>query len=164
MRRIGVLTTAMIVCLCCLGVAASASAQDGGFDGVVRAVDARYHVHGRRVPMMWAISLVARGYTHGGVRGLRVVEFEGLRSEINRGGLDEMVRSELGSGWSPMVRQRSLRQGSGQAVTETSTVWVQPAGKRMRMVVVNLEGTELNLVRMELIPEALAKWDEKGGE
>ncbi len=155
MRRIGFITTAMIVCLCCLGLMASAEATGDGFDGIVRQVESRYHVQGKRVPMMWAVSLLARGFTHGGVRGLRVVEYEGVRAQIDQSGLDQMVRSELGKGWSPMVRERSEK--------ETSLVYVQAAeGKRVRMVVVSLDGTELNLVRMELSPEALARWQEKG--
>ncbi len=141
MRRIGFLTTAMIVCLCCVGMAASVEAAGDGFDGIVRQVETRYHVHGKRIPMMWAVSLAARGFTHGGVRGLRVVEYEGVREQVDRSGLDQMVRSELGRGWSPMVRERSEK--------ETSLVYVQAApDQRMRMVVVSLEGTELNLVRM----------------
>lgn len=153
MRRMGAVTTAMIVCLCCLGLASSVEAAGDGFDGIARQMEARYHVHGKRIPMMWAVSLAARGFTHGGVRGLRVVEYEGVREQIDRSGLDQMVRTELGSGWSPMVRARSE--------TETSLVYVQALpDKRMRMVVVSLEGTELNLVRMEVSSEALARWEE----
>ncbi len=155
MRRIGFLTTAMIVCLCCLGLVASEAATGDGFDGIVRQVEGRYHVHGKRVPMMWAVSLAARGFTHGGVRGLRVVEYEGVRAQIDQRWLDQTVRSELGNGWSAMVRDRSEK--------ETSLVYVQAAPeKRVRMVVVSLDGTELNLVRVELSPEALARWEEKG--
>lgn len=155
MRRIGFLTTAMIVCLCCLGLVASEAATGDGFDGIVRQVESRYHVHGKRVPMMWAVSLAARGFTHGGVRGLRVVEYEGVRAQIDQRWLDQTVRSELGNGWSPMVRNRSEK--------ETSLVYVQAAPeKRVRMVVVSLDRAELNLVRVELSPEALAKWEESG--
>ena len=155
MRRIGFLTTAMIVALCCLGLVASEAATGDGFEGIVRQVEGRYHVHGKRVPMMWGVSLLARGFTHGGVRGLRVVEYEGLRARIDGSWLDQTVRSELGSGWSPMVRERS----DG----ETSLVYVQSAPeKRVRMVVVSSDGAELNLVRVELSPEALAKWEDRG--
>ncbi len=154
MRRMGVMTTLMIVCLCCVGVVASASSKGDGFDGLVRAVDERYHVHGRGVPMMWAMSLVARGATRGGVRGMRVVTYESFPAGADRTEIDRMVKAKLGAGWTPMVRSRSER--------ETSLVYVQPDGVWVRMVVVNLEKDELEMVRMEMNPEALARWEDEG--
>jgi hypothetical protein len=155
MRRLGWMTTAMIVCLCCIGMAASAAGGSNGFDGVVRAVNERYHVQGKGVPMMWAVSLVARGFTHGGVRGMRVVTYEHFPEGVDRGEIEGIVRTQLGSEWTPMVRSRS--EG------ETSLVYVQPNGRWMRMVVVNVEGHELNAVRMEMDPEALARWEKDQG-
>ena len=144
----------MIVCLCCVGMASSAASKSDGFDGLVRAVDARYHVHGSRAPMMWAVSLAARGFTHGGVRGMRVVTYEGFPEEVDRGEIEGMVRAQLGAEWMPMVRSRS--EG------ESSLVYVQPDGERVRMVVVSLEKHELDMVRMEMNPEALARWEREG--
>ena len=130
-----------------------ASAEPHGFDTLRRALDGELHRQGKGVPMMWAVSLAARGFTGGGVRGLRVVQYEGLPEEAfaDRVALEQTVRRELGAEWSPMVRERS--EG------ETSLVYVQPAGKNVRMIVMDLEGRELNLVRMELSPEALARWE-----
>ena len=156
MRRMGWMTTAMLVCLCGVGMAASAAGASEGFDGVVRTLNERYHVRGKGVPMMWAVSLLARGFTRGGVRGLRVVEYEGLPAEADRAGMAAVVRERLGTGWSPMVRSSSEH--------ETSLVYVQPEGAWMRMVVVDAEGSELHLVRMEMNPEALARWEKDGGE
>lgn len=159
MRRMG-MSCAMVfagVCWCAtVMVGASGRGKERGFDGIVGAVNARYHLHGRRVPMMWMVSLAARAASHGGVRGMRVVTYEGLGQGVEREGLEEIVRAELGEDWSPMVRERSE--------AETSLVYVQPDRKWVRMIVVDLEEGELNLVRMEMRPEALAKWDEKGGQ
>ena len=156
MRRMGAMTTAMIAALCCVGMAASAATKGDGFEGLVRAVNARYHVHETRVPMMWAVSLVARGVTHNGIRGMRVVTYEAFPADADRTEIETMVRSELGAGWSPMVR--SVRPGSAASKGETSLVYVEPNGDQVRMVVVSLEGRELSLVRMEMNPEALARW------
>ena len=130
-----------------------AAAGPHDFDTLRQALDGELHRRGKGVPMMWAVSLAARGFTGGGVRGLRVVQYEGLPEEAfaDRVALEKTVRRELGAEWSPMVRERSAG--------ETSLVYVQPAGKNVRMIVMDLEGRELNLVRMELSPEALARWE-----
>lgn len=153
MRRMGWMTTAMLVCLCCVGVAAAANGKGDGFDRLVGALNERYHVHGKGVPMMWAVSLAARGFTHGGVRGMRVVQYEQFPEGVDRAEMEGMVREHLGAAWSPMVRSRSD--------AETSLVYMQPDGASTRMVVVNLEGRELNVVRMEMNPEALARWEKE---
>ena len=138
---------------------AIAGERVGSFDAVRSALDQQLHVRGKGVPMMWAVSLVARGFSHNGVRGLRVVTYEGLPAEAvaDRVALERTVRERLGREWSPMVRDRSDH--------ETSLVYVQPAGRDgrlMRMIVVDLDGQEVDLVRLELSPDALARWESEG--
>ena len=41
-------------------------------------------------------------------------------------------------------------------------MYVQPDGARVRMIVISLEANELDLVRMEMSPDALARWKAKG--
>ena len=48
----------------------------GRFDGVVRTIETRYHVHATRIPFLGLISFVSRKATHGGVSNLHVAEFE----------------------------------------------------------------------------------------
>ena len=158
MRRC-VSVVAMIVMWCGVCVP-TVSAADKGADvnGVVRALDAQYHLHGQRVPLMWMVNAVATVSTHGGVHGMQVVRYEGLPSSLDRGALVEMVRRQLDGGWSLMVRERSMGKGG-----EDNMVWTQAYGKDVRMLVMNLDGDELNLVQMQMNPETLAQWDKEKG-
>jgi hypothetical protein len=106
MRRVsGLLLVALgVALLVAQGVWASERNADG-FDALVKGLGTHYAVHRKTIPMMWMVSLGARGFTHGGVRGLRVVEFENFARNDDTAGFDETVRSSLGENWSRMVRE-----------------------------------------------------------
>jgi hypothetical protein len=55
-------------------------AADRGFDGLVSGIAQSYDAQATRIPMMSLVSLCARVATHGGVKGLRVVEFHNLKT------------------------------------------------------------------------------------
>ena len=63
-----------------------AFASDSDFDGLVSDVAHRYDAHATRIPMMGLVSLCARFATHGGVKGLRVVEFDDVKDVYKRQG------------------------------------------------------------------------------
>lgn len=129
------------------------------FDSLVHAIAERYQIHAEPVPMMWLANLCARSATHGGVRGMKVVEFEGVSNMDNAGRLQlgELVKDRLGKRWSTLVRQHEESGGD-------SFVYVQSedSGKQTRMILVDLNsgnhGDELDLVRMTLNPEQLSSW------
>lgn len=130
------------------------SVQTANLKTLAQAVDARYHVHGKALPLMWLVSGLARTFSGNGVSNMRLVTYE----DIAEAGADhpafaELVRARLNDGWSLMVRDH-VNTPAG----EDNTIWVQPHGKRVRLLVVNLEGRELNLIQMELSPEALTRW------
>ncbi len=133
--------------LCTTGC--SASSHD--FDSVVSGVEQRYSVHPQHIPLMGLVSFCGRIYTHGGVKGMRIAEFDHVGS-IDSDSLYSLVRSQLGAQWQPMVTERST------AHSEMSVVFVQPSEKSMRMLFADYENGELDLVRMELNGSALAKW------
>jgi len=141
----------------------SASSRDGeslarrDFDSLVQAISGRYQMHGRTVPMMWLANVCAARFTHGGVRGMRVVQFEDAsriaKSSTAPAEFGDLVRAEMGERWSPMVREH---KESG----EDSYVYVQNAtdGDLTRLIVVDLDGSELDVVGISLKPDQLAKW------
>jgi hypothetical protein len=137
MRRLGgfLLVTLGVALMIAQGVQASDRSTDS-FDALVRSLSARYAVQPKSVPMMWMVSLCARGFTHGGVRGMRVIQ---------------LVSAKLGEDWSRTVRQLEV---SG----EESLVYMRAKDKRMELIVVDLNHGELDLVRMTMNPEQLAKW------
>lgn len=128
------------------------------FDRLVSAVSDRYGIHAKSVPMMWLANFCASRITHGGVRGMKVVEFEGVERIAEAGDtspkLGDLVRENLGERWLPMVREHNK---SG----EDSFVYVQNAddnAQMTRLIVVDLDGKELDMVSVSLNAEQLAKW------
>jgi hypothetical protein len=157
MRRVsGLLLVALgVALLVAQGVWASERNTDG-FDALVKGLSAHYATQPKAIPMMWMVSLGARGITHGGVRELRVVEFENFAGNDDAVGFDETVRSSLGEDWSRMVR--NWKEGGDE-----SLVYVRAENGRIDMIVVDLDHGGLNLVRMTMNPDQLAKWTRDRG-
>jgi len=157
MRRVsGLLLIALgVALLVAQGVRASERNTDG-FDALVKGLSAHYAVHPKTIPMMWMVSLGARGVTHGGVRGLRVAEFENFAANDDTAGFDETVRSSLGEDWSRMVRD-------WKEDGDESLVYVRAENNRVDMIVVDLDRGGLNLVKMTMDPDQLAKWTRDRG-
>ncbi|MGC2637208.1 MAG: hypothetical protein WA294_08505 [Acidobacteriaceae bacterium] len=139
------------------------------FDAVVSAVEHRYNAHVQRVPMMGLISFCAHVATGGGVKGMKIAEFDHLniapQKLVLRGesaapdtaDLEALVRNTLGDSWRPFVVEHE-RSG------DDDIIYVQPNGSSMRMLIADYENGELDLVRMEVNGDRLAHWvhDPKG--
>ena len=67
----------VLVCFVALlvPVAVLAGSGEGGFDGVVRGLEVKYHVRATRIPFMGLISFISRRATEGGVSNVHVAEF-----------------------------------------------------------------------------------------
>lgn len=126
-----------------------AGGGEGGFDGVVRFIESRYHVRATRIPFLGLISLVSRKATHGAVGGLHVAEFESFTETVDGDELNRMVEEKLGSGWERMIRETS-RKGHEQTL-----IFTHPEGERMAMFVVDLDGNELDVVQVSVDPKHL---------
>ena len=157
MRRMGgiLLVAIGIVLLVAQGVDASERGGDS-FDALVKGLSAHYSVRPKSIPMMWVVSLCARGATHGGVKGMKVIEFESFTGTGDAREFDEAVRSNLGEDWSEMVREWQ-RNGN------ESLVYVRAQNKQIDMIVVDLDRGGLNLVKMTMNPDQLAQWSRDRG-
>ena len=80
------------------------SAADHDFNSVVSAVEHKYSVHAQRIPMMSLVSICASLKTHGGVRGLRMAQFDNVRGMDGKD-LYPLLRSRLGDEWQPFVTE-----------------------------------------------------------
>jgi len=147
MKRLWLIPIAFVVLA--VPVAVLAGGGEGGFDGVVRSIESRYHVHATRIPFMGLISLVSRKATHGGVGGIHVAEFESFTEEVDGGELDRMVEEKLGAGWERMVRETS-KKGHDQTL-----IFIHPEGDKMAMFVVDLNGNEMDVVQVSVDPKHL---------
>lgn len=127
-------------------------AADRDFDGLVSEVAHRYDAHATRVPMMSFVSLCAWFYTHGGVKGLRVVEFDNVKATLDVSELTSLVRNHLGPEWKPFLNEHD-KQGRSESI-----IFVREKGDSMGMMIADYGHGELDVVRMELSGDALAKW------
>ena len=125
--------------------------SESGFDGVVGAIETRYHVHATRIPFMGLIGMIGRAATHGGVGRIKVADFEDFHAQVDGAELDRIVEERLGSGWQIMVRETS-RKGGNQTL-----IFVRPEGDRMGMFIVDRDTSELNVVEVSVDPAHLAE-------
>lgn len=141
------------ICFCALGipVVVLANGVSGGFNGVVSSIEARYHVHADRIPLLGLVSLVARASTHDGVRGMHVAEIEDFHANVDGEELNKLVQEKLGAGWERVIRETS-RNGNSQTL-----IYMRPEGSRMGMFVLDLDGHEMDMVQMSVDPEHLSE-------
>lgn len=130
---------------------AGRAASGNDFDSVVSAVEHHYSAHAQRIPMMGLVSFCAHVATAGGVKGMKVAEFDNLPATPGSDDLEELVRNSLGPAWQPFVVDHE-RNG------DDSVIYVQPAGGSMRMMIADYDHGELDLVRIEVNGDRLAHW------
>jgi hypothetical protein len=130
-------------------VAVLAGGGEGGFDGVVRSIESRYHVRATKIPFLGVVSLVARKSTHGGVSNLHVAEIDSFTEQVDGDELNRMVEEKLGAGWERIIRDTS-RHGAEQTL-----IFIHPEGDRMGVFVVDKDGNEMDVVQISGDPKHL---------
>jgi hypothetical protein len=137
------------------------AAGDRGFDGVVSAIEHRYHAHATRMPFMALTGFISRKGTDGGVSGLHVAEFEHFDKPADGEELNRIVEERLGPSWQRMIRDTS-RHGNEQTL-----IFAHPDGKRMGLFILDLDGRELDVVQVSVDPdhlhETIGKYNHRDG-
>jgi hypothetical protein len=147
MRRLWLIPIGLVVLL--IPVAVLAGGGEGGFDGVVHAIEGRYHVRATQIPFAGLISLVSRKATDGGVTNLHVAEIESFNEPVDGEELNQMVAEKLGAGWERIIRDTS-RKGNEQTL-----IFIHPEGDRMGLFVVDKDGSEMDVVQVSVDPKHL---------
>lgn len=143
-----ILVTAVFAILLPLTVRA---AGHHDFDAVVSAVEHRYDARPEHIPMMGLVSFCGWVATGGGVRGLKIAEFDHFAGPADPAELDRLVDDSLGGEWQRFV---TSRQRNG----ELDMIYAQPDGHAMRMLIVDYEHSELDVVRVEVNADRLRHW------
>jgi hypothetical protein len=147
----GFLVFAGVAAVMAPAIVLAASGAGGGFDSVVRGIEGRYHVHANRIPFMGLISGIAGIATHGGVRGLHVAEIEHVDGPIDGAELNALVEQRAGAGWQRIVRD------TGRNGEEQSLIFARPEGQHLGMLIVDLDGHEMNIVQVSVNPDQLTE-------
>jgi hypothetical protein len=149
MRRFLLIPVCFVALL--VPVVVLAGGGEGGFNGVVRTIETRYHVHATRIPFIGLISFVSRKATNGGVSNLHVAEFEHFSPSMDGEELNQLVETKLGDGWERIIRETS-RNGTSQTL-----IFIHPEGARMGLFVFDADGRELNVVQVSVDPDHLSE-------
>jgi hypothetical protein len=130
-----------------------AAAPNHDFEAVVSALEQHYSVHAERIPMMGFVSFCAHVWTVGGVKGMRIAEFDNLpqSASANPAQLEQLVTDTLGSDWERMITERN-------ASGSVTLIFVRPDGNAMRMLITDYDNGELDLVRVEVNPDRMERW------
>lgn len=142
----------VLLLLCCT---AFTFGRDREFRGVVNAIEHTYGVHHLHIPFLGVAMFFARPE---GVSGLHLAVFEGFESPADSGEISRVIENSLGEGWFPFVRVRSRDDG------ETTLIYANPSGGKMRMMIVNLEPSEATVVELNLSERAIKAWLREPGE
>ncbi len=126
-----------------------ATGGEGGFNGVVRSIETRYHVRATRIPFVGLMSFISGRATHGGVGNLHIAEFESFDADVDGDELNAMVAEKLGAGWERMIRETS-RHGSEQTL-----IFCRAEGSRMGLFIVDSESGEMDVVQVSVNPDRL---------
>jgi hypothetical protein len=124
---------------------------ESGFDGVVGALESRYHTHATRIPFMGLVSMIGRAASHGGVNRMKVADFEEFSAQVDGDELNRLVEEKLGPGWERMIRETSRKGG------EQTLIFARQEGSKMGMFIVALDGKDLNVVEISVDPDHLVE-------
>lgn len=146
---------ALRIVLLIMCAAASAAAADHEFRGVVHAIEKTYGVHHMRIPLLGVAMFFARPE---GVSGVKLAIFEGFEMPADARDVSSLLESSLGSDWHPFVRVHSKSDG------ETTLIYTNPSGGKMRMMIVSLEQSEATVVEVNVSEKAIKAWLREPGE
>lgn len=131
-------------------------AADHGFNDVVSAIETTYGVRHMHIPLLGVALFFVRP---DGVHCRNLAVFENFQAPVDSFEVGRLVEDRLGPDWHPFVRVRS-RGDSG----ETTMIYANPAGHKMRMLVVSIEPSEATVVEVNIPDQSIAKWIKEPGE
>ncbi len=153
--------------VCCIAlvvpIVVLAGGGQAGFEGVVHTLESRYHVHATQIPFLGLISLVSSKATREGVGNLHVAEFDNFTASVDGDELNSMVEQKLGPGWERIIRETTHHAASSAKDSDHSAkngneqtlIFTHPEGNRMGLFVLDLDGTELDVVQVSVDPDHL---------
>jgi hypothetical protein len=124
------------------------------FGRIVHHIEASYNVHRNYRFLMGCAGVVVKFWHVGGVKSMKMAIFEDqhLDGTDTDKKLDEIVARASKSGWQPMVRSISRRSG------EHVYIYAQQAGQDLKLLVVNVEPNEAEVIQVKIDPKRLEEF------
>ena len=131
-----------------------APAYADDFGDIVHHIEARYNAHRNYRFLMALAGFTVKLWPGTGVRDVKIAYFENQNlfpSDPDKE-LDQILQSAGKSGWHQMVKSNSRRRG------ELSYVYAHPSGKDLKLLVVNLEHNEAEVIEVKIDSDKLEKF------
>lgn len=124
------------------------------FGDIVHHIEVRYHAHRNYRFLMAFAGFTVKLWQGTGVKDVKIAYFE--NQNLFQGDpdteLEDIMRTAGRSGWQPLVRSYSRRRG------EHSYIYAQPAGKDLKVLVVNVDHSEAEVVEVKINPDKLERF------
>lgn len=143
-------TAATFVLLC--AAATPLFAADREFTDVVANISQRYDIKADHIPLLGFIGFCAWAGSAGAVAHLHIADFENINRSISADDLDALLRSQLGNSWHQFIRSHERDSH------EDTLIYARPDGSSFRLLIVDLESSELSLVELKLGARAMRSW------
>jgi hypothetical protein len=123
-----------------------AVASDGGFGGVVRAVETTYHARRSYRWVGWLAGFTVKVARPEGVKSLKMALFEDqdFSPRANDAEFETGLRKALAGGWQPIVRVWSKRDA------ERTHIFARQRGQDIELFIVSLERTEAVVLQVKM--------------
>jgi|HubBroStandDraft_6_1064221.scaffolds.fasta_scaffold00160_7 hypothetical protein len=129
-----------------------ALAADLEFDALVSSIERRYQVRHEHIPLLGFASFCAWIYTRGGVKGLRVADFEDTDARISTEDIDSFVQGKLGASWNVILRSHEKENKND------TIIYVRSSGDKFVMLIAEVEKGQLSLVKLRVNANSLSRW------
>lgn len=127
---------------------------DFNFNALVKMIEAQYGVQRARIPFLGLAMFCLRVGRVPGAADFKIAVFENLpQSNVaSNEAFERSVQRVIGSGWHPLMRARSSKDGS------VTMIYANPDDKNMRVLIVALNGTDGTIVRARVKKSQVWKW------
>lgn len=132
--------------------AVPAFASGHGFERLVSRIERQFSIRRTHVPMMGFASFCAGVFTRGGVRNIRLAQFDGVGPGVTPGALDAALRRNLGAPWHPLLKDRQRDTG------DNTFVYARVGDGELFLIVADLQNGSLSLVQLHLSENRMVAW------
>lgn len=155
MKQFRVIPCLMLLSLALIGSQTTVRAEDKEFAPIINQLQLQYKAKHRKVPMMGLANLAVKLVRPAGVKSFKLAIFEDLQFDETKNNfeLSSFVRQTLSNEWKPLVRVNS------RLTREQTHIYVKGDGnKDLRLMIVNVDGSDAVVVRVRINPNTLVKW------
>jgi hypothetical protein len=106
---------------------------------------------------MGFISFISHKASNGDAGSMHIAEIDDFHADVDGEELNNMVMQKLGAGWERVIRE------TGRKSKSQTLIFMHPEGRNMGLFVLDLDGSEMDVVQVSVDPsqlnESLGKYE-----